>query len=322
MEYTAVTHATAEVSLGRRPAGSELTATVHRYVGGPGPTLYVQAAQHGIELNGVAALRRLHERLADATLAGTVVAVPVANRPAFDHRQYVAPAAYDAVNTNLNRVWPGDAEGTFQERMAARLWDLVSGADAAVDLHTGTADMLEHVRYTRGKDPDRRLAAAFGTDYLLADRDESADEASDAAAEKGTFRAAVARTGTPAVTAELANSRTLSHAAVETGVDGVWNVVRELDMRPEPPAERPDQTTLRDDGQTVTAADSGLFEPRPDVAVGDRVAAGDPLGALYCPSTYERLDRVTAGEGGVVYSLAREAVVVEGERIAALATPA
>lgn len=141
MEYETVTHTTAERRLARLPSGTDVAVTVHRYDGGAGPTAYVQAAQHGIELNGTAALRRLHHHLLTADLAGTVIAVPVVNSLAFDHGLYVTPQAVDAVNSNCNRVWPGDEAGTLQERIVAQLWELIESTDVVIDLHTGTPDM-------------------------------------------------------------------------------------------------------------------------------------------------------------------------------------
>jgi predicted deacylase len=312
MDHRPVDHTTTHRSLGRLPSGSPVRATVHRYAGGEGPTVYVQAAQHGIELNGPAALRRLHERLRDAHLAGTVVAVPLVNPLAFDHRSYVAPPSLDAFNPNLNRVWPGDEDGTLQERMAANLWDLVTDADAVVDLHTGTADMLEHVRYAADDDAARSLARAFGTEYLLADPEPDDDH-------DGKLRTAAARASLPAITVELSNSRTVAHEAIEAGVAGVTSVLRELDVLEAPPADPPDAVTLDGDTVATDASASGLFETRPDLAVGDVVAAGEELGTLYCPSSFERLATVTAEADGVVYSLTREGIVVAGERLAGVA---
>ena len=54
MSHERVTHTTTERTLGRLPSGADVAVTVHRYEGGDGPTVYVQAAQHGIELNGPA----------------------------------------------------------------------------------------------------------------------------------------------------------------------------------------------------------------------------------------------------------------------------
>jgi predicted deacylase len=370
MEYEPATHTATDRHLGGLPSGRTVSVTVHRYRGGAGPTVYVQAAQHGIELNGPAALRRVHEALVGADLAGTVVAVPVTNPLAFDHRSYMLPATLDARNPNLNRVWPGDPEGSLQERMAARLWPLATEADAVLDLHTGTADMLEHVRFGADDPAARDLARVFGTAYLLADVDtrEEADDGGDGGDEQpddggdrppddgadappgdapdsaadggedgpddeppvapssdgfsGKFRRAAARAGIPAVTAELANSRQVTHDAIRTGVDGVRNVLRALDVRPGDPEPAPDQQVLRTTPEYTLTSASGLFELRPSLGVGDRVAAGEELGAVYCPASFERLETVTAEDGGVAYSLAREAVVVAGERVAAVAAPA
>jgi len=188
-------HDSRELVLARLPSGIPIRTTVHVYGEGSlvdgddgptlelpddgGPVVYAQAAQHGREVNGAAVLRRLHDRLvgddgaggsdASADLDGTLVTVPVANPLTFDHVSYTTPEALDSVHSNMNRCWPGDAEGTLHERMAARLWSFASGADAVVDLHTGSPSMLTHTVYMRGDEDCRGLAEAFGTDLLLAD---------------------------------------------------------------------------------------------------------------------------------------------------------
>jgi predicted deacylase len=316
MDYQAATHAATQRRLGHFPSGRDISVTVHRYEGGDGPTVFVQAAQHGIELNGPAALRRLHARLVDASIAGTVVVVPVVNPIAFDHRSYMTPEAYDALNPNFNRIWPGDDDGSLQERLVANVWPLVEDADAAVDLHTGMPEMLEHVRFRGGDHDARAIAEAFGTEVLLADTDPVGGD--DFA---GKFRLAAAGAGVPAITAELSNSRTVQRAAVDTGVEGVWNVLRELDVLSETPTRTPDQRLLRDDAPRVIAQTSGLFELRADLTIGDEVAEGEELGSVYDPASFERLETVTAGADGVVFSVARGGVVVAGERIASIATP-
>jgi predicted deacylase len=279
--------------------------------------VYIQAAQHGIELNGPAAVRRLHERLTDAAIAGTVIVVPVVNQLAFDHRSYMTPGEYDVMNPNLNRVWPGDESGSLQEQFAARLWELVKDVDAAVDLHTGTADMLEHVR-CRAEDPTaERLAKAFGTSFRLIDTPDDTTETESG----GTFRAAAAAAGIPVITAELSNSRQIAQDAVASGVDGIQNLLREQAVLPSESELLAEQTVLQNDAAPVTASESGLFECRPDVNVGDTVDAGERLGAIYEPSSFEQQQVVSATERGVIYSLARGSVVVKGERLAGIATP-
>ncbi|ELY58576.1 succinylglutamate desuccinylase/aspartoacylase family protein [Natronococcus jeotgali] len=315
MEHESVSHSVAERALARLPSGSEVSVTVHRYEGGAGPTAYLQAAQHGIELNGAAALRRLHDSLLEAELAGTVVAVPVVNSLAFDHDSYVTPQAVDAVNPNFNRVWPGDGDGTLQERAVASLWELIATADVVVDLHSGTADMLEHVRFQGGERDSRRLASVFGADYLMTDPgpERPLEEYT------GTLRAAARLAGTTAIVPELSNSRQVDLEAARRGADGIRNVLGELGMLRAEPPDPPSQTVLYDDGGRVGADRSGLFEPAPGVAVGDRVAEGDELGTVYSPDTFERRQSVAATASGVIYSLTRESAVTAGEKLAGIA---
>lgn len=313
MNYEPVRHTVTDRPLVRLPSGRDVSVAVHKYDGGGGPIVYIQATQHGIELNGSATLRRLHGVLSAASIAGTVVVVPVANPLAFDHRSYMTPAEYDAVNPNLNRVWPGDSEGTLQERLAAGVWELASEADAVIDLHTGTPETLEHVRHSAGREDAQDLAEAFGTKYIVTDKIAETDDEPY----KQTIRKAAEEVDIPAITAELSNSRQLSHESIDSGLDGIRNVLRitsVLDGRPTSPPAR----TVLERGDPVRATESGLFEPRPELTVGETVAEGDPLGCVYSPSTFERLETVTAGGGGVVYSLACGCAVIAGERVAGI----
>jgi predicted deacylase len=315
-------HTAETLTLARLPSGVPVRTTVHTYGRGDGPTLYVQAAQHGREVNGTEVLRRVHERLDRDALSGTLVAVPVADPLTFDRVSYTTPEQLDAVNSNMNRVWPGDAEGSLHERMAAALWEYAGQADAIVDLHTGSPDMLTHAVYLKGDDESRRLAAAFGTDLLLAEA--AGDDADVEWSERnfgGKLRVAATREGIPSITPELAHNKQLVEPAIETGVRGVTNVLKELDVLPGDPEVPPTQTTAKNHLGRVRAADSGLFHPGPDATLGRRVDAGDHLGRVYDPTTYEVLQTVTADRGGVVYSVAREATVTAGQTLVGVALP-
>ncbi len=313
-------HTAESVTLARLPSGVELTTTVHTYRGaGDGPTLYVQAAQHGREINGTETLRRFHERLSLRSLSGTIIAVPVANPLTFDRVSYTTPEELDSVNPNMNRVWPGEADGSLHQRMAARLWEYVDRADAIVDLHTGSPDMLPHVVFREGDERSRELAAAFGTDLLLSE--EAHDDASDEWHRRGfdgKLRVAAANEGIPSITPELAYNKQIVEDAVEIGVAGLLDVCRSLDMLPGDVSER-DQTIARNHLGQVSAADSGLFRPRPSLEVGQFVPEGTELGTLYEPTTYEPLQAATTDRDGILYALTKEATVTGGDQLASIA---
>ncbi|MFB6113913.1 MAG: succinylglutamate desuccinylase/aspartoacylase family protein, partial [Halodesulfurarchaeum sp.] len=210
--------------LAKLPSGVVIETPVHRYRGEKdGPTVYVQALQHGGEVIGAVVLRRIHDRLLGTSLAGTVISVPVANPLAVDHRRYLAPSRVDAVNSNMNRQWPGDENGTIFQRMVDRLWTLAGEADVIIDLHTGGPDMLSHVRFTPGHSQSRELATAFGLDLVVGEG--SPDSSGESDGGGGKLREVAAENDIPCITPELTHSRAVVEDSVESGVDGVMNVL-------------------------------------------------------------------------------------------------
>ncbi|EFW89819.1 succinylglutamate desuccinylase / aspartoacylase family protein [Haladaptatus paucihalophilus DX253] len=314
-------HTAERITLARLPSGVELETTVHTYDGADdGPTLYVQAAQHGREINGSEVLRRFHEELDTEHLAGRIVAVPVADPLTFDRVSYTTPEQLDSINPNMNRVWPGDEDGTLHERMAAALWEYASEADAIVDLHTGSRDMLTHVVFMEGDRESRALAEAFGTDLLLSEQ--AGDDADVEWEERdfgGKFRVAATREGIPSITPELAHNKEIVESAVETGLTGVVNVCRHLDMLPSAPVENGDPVLARNHLGRVDAADSGLFVVESGHEIGDSVEAGERVGTLYDPATYEIRQEVETDRDGILYSLTRESTVCGGGKLLSVA---
>ncbi|WP_436347234.1 succinylglutamate desuccinylase/aspartoacylase family protein [Natronorubrum sp. FCH18a] len=317
---TAATHTAEEVTLARFPSGVELTTTVHTYDGAEdGPTLYVQAAQHGREINGTETLRRFHEQLPLESLSGTIIAVPVANPLTFDLVSYITPEEFDSVNPNMNRIWPGDEDGSLHQRMAARLWTEIEAADAVVDLHTGSPDMHPHVVYREGDRDARDLAEAFGTDLLLSEEaDEDASDEWHRRGFGGKLRVAAAQEGIPSITPELAYNKQILENAVEIGVDGLLDVCRYLGMLPGEVPDR-DQTVARNHLGQVTADSGGLFRPEPSLEVGQEIEKGTWLGTVYEPTTYEPLQEATADRDGILYALTRESTVIAGDQLASVA---
>jgi len=336
-------HDASELVLARLPSGVPIRTTVHAYgegrlVDGPdgpeldlpadgGPVIYAQAAQHGREVNGTAVLRRLHERLTGgsgrapdaAALDGTLVTVPVADPLTFDRVSYTTPEPLDSTHSNMNRCWPGDDEGTLHERMAARLWSFASAADAIVDLHTGSPAMLTHTVYMRGDEDCRSLAEAFGTDLLLAEA--AGDEADAEWSERGfagKLRVAATREGIPTITPELAHSREVVPEAVDAGLKGTLGVLRREGLLPGEP-DPWDGTVARNHLGRVNAAESGLFTPERDLAVGDEVVEGERLGVVHDPTTFEPLQTATTDRDGIVYSIARESTVTAGATLVGVA---
>ena len=97
--------------------------------------------------------------------------MPSLNLPAFRTRTpFVCPV--DGVNPN--RVFPGEAEGSYSEQMVhALMSEFVARADAYIDLHGGDIpeSLVPFVICRGGGDPvdtkSKGMALAFGLPYVL-----------------------------------------------------------------------------------------------------------------------------------------------------------
>jgi predicted deacylase len=130
-----------------------------------GKTLLATAGVHGDEFEGMAALRRLCDELDPSALRGTLVAVPVANPPAYEAGLRVNPDD----RQDMARVFPGDPRGTLTEQLAHALAErFIGAADFYCDLHSAGQyyRMPPLVGYQLRPEPllgaQRAAARAFG----------------------------------------------------------------------------------------------------------------------------------------------------------------
>jgi predicted deacylase len=198
-----------------------------------GPTLALIAGTHGSEVAPIIGLQRLRAELDPAQLTGTVILVHVANLPSFLGRTiYYSPVD----RKNLNRVYPGRADGTISERIAHAITrEVIERADYVVDMHAG--DGNESLRpYTywmplrrdaRVDSLARMMALAFGHDHIVVDTSRSGDPA----ASVYTSNTAMTR-GKPAITTETGYLGVVTEELVQRNVSGALRLMRWLRMWP------------------------------------------------------------------------------------------
>lgn len=288
--------------------GSPLQIPFHIMRGSAdGPTIYVQAACHGVEVNGVEVVRRLLSVVKPGDLKGNLIVVPVANVLAFVHRNRRTP--FD--NEDMNRVFPGKPDGNVSQRMAHALFtELVGRANYVVDLHTGSGTMVTHCRLAVEGDSNT-LAHVFGTELLVR---EPLDEHFKAQRFDGKLRLAAESKGIVAITPELGAHGRLQEENVAIGLRGVLNVLKHaglLDGRPELPAR---QLVVSYSRGTQLSADRGGFFVSA-VTPGQPVKAGQRLGAIYSIASMEPLQEFVAPLDAVVVSYSESPVINFGERV-------
>jgi uncharacterized protein len=190
-----------------------------------GPRLTLIGGIHGCEYSSIAAVTRFMNELDDSSLAGSITAVPVVSMESFRQR---SPFVIPADGKNLNRCFPGSADGSYADVLASAIFDeLIAPADALIDLHGG--DMVEGLEpfsiYEASpvEQDAHAMAVAFGLPYVV--REEPVEGALG-----GMTSSAAARAGIPAIIAEAGGRGQLEESAVQMLVVGIRNVCRQLGM--------------------------------------------------------------------------------------------
>lgn len=287
--------ALAETPLGQPMAVPVLVARGRR----PGPVLGITAALHGNELNGIPVIHRLMGNLDLRSLAGTVVAVPVANPPGFERRKRRFMEGRD-----LNHLMPGVADGNEAQAFAHRLLDrVVRHFDLLVDLHTASTGRVNSL-YVRADLTQARTARMA---YLLRPQIILHNPPSD-----GTLRGASMDLGIPAVTLEIGNPQRFHPEFVRSSVVGIRRVLAEEGMVPRRRvAPGPPPVLCSDSGWLFTRR-GGLLEVLPRVT--DRVEAGDVL-ARMSNIFGDAIDEIHAPHAGVIIGRSVDPVAQTGARV-------
>lgn len=271
----------------------------------PGPALAVTAGVHAGEYPPIGAATRFARELDPARLRGTVAVVSVVNTPGlFARSLYVNPRD----GQNINRLFPGKADGLPSERVANFLIEeLIRGSNAYLDLHCG--DLVEALEpfgaYQLTGDTvldqaSRRLADAYGVPHI------NERPASDGAG--GTAYAAGARAGTPSALVEIGGQGIFDPAAVDRHLRGLRNVLAALGMVDEPYIE-PAPAATHTRSAWLSAPEDGFWLPA--VSPGATVTEGQDLGEFQ-NIFGDTLTRLAAPVSGVVLWVVTSLAVPRG----------
>ena len=251
---------------------------------GSGPTALFVSGNHGDEYEGQVALCNLAKSLDPSRIRGRVILLPMANFPAALAGRRVSPID----DLNLNRIFPGDPDGTPTQQIAWFISTvLIPKADLVCDLHSGGSSLM----YTpcalikQSGDPavfERQKAAlhAFGAPLAYIQggaQGQGGDQTLGSVAEG---------MGKVAMGTELGGSGTLTPAALRIAERGLNNLLVHLGILPESariPTERTRVFRVGGQDHMVYAPENGVYEPL--VEIGDTVKAGQPAARIHFPET-------------------------------------
>jgi predicted deacylase len=303
-----------ELPVARMITGSPLSIPVLVLHGSaPGPTVWLDAAIHGDELNGVEIIRRVLDLLDPRTLAGTVLAVPVVNIPGF-----MIGSRYLPDRRDLNRSFPGSSRGSMASRIAQLFTtEIASRCEVGIDIHTGSDHRtnLPQIRADLDDSTTADLAVAFAPPVMI-----------HASTRDGSLRQTAADLGVSVLLYEGGEAWRFDEPSIRIGVDGIMRVLAKLDMVPAEGATRPDRNGAeRSNGsgpklsrrsRWVRARRTGIAHL--GVGLGHTVVRGQVMGHIH--DTFgHRLSRISASTSGLVVGLNLDPVVNQGDAIVHIA---
>ena len=293
--------ATVDIPLASMYTHSTVSLTLHVVNGKqPGPVLFVCAAIHGDEINGVEIIRQLMLSKQLHRLRGTLIAIPVVNVHGFLSQQRYLPDGRD-----LNRSFPGSPKGSLAGRVAHTfLDDIVRRCTHGIDLHTGARHRanLPQIRANLTDPACRGLAEAFDVPVLI-----------DSKIRDGSLRETAADAGIPVIVYEAGEALRFDDFSIRAGVRGVKNVMRHLGMlSARQQHRRVDKVIVPDDTRWIRAPESGIVRLRVDL--GARVVAGQLLATITDPLGLSEY-AVRSSDEGIVIGINRLPLIHEGEAL-------
>ena len=269
-----------------------VTLPVHVLHGSePGPTMFVSAAIHGDELNGVEIIRRLLRTLRPQSIHGTLLCVPVVNVFGFISRSRYLPDRRD-----LNRSFPGSATGSLAARLAHLfLTEIVKRSQIGIDLHTAAIHRinLPQIRGVFRKRPRfQELGLAFGAEVML----ESPER-------PGSLREAARAAGVDVLSYEGGEGLRFDEFAIRAGVEGITGVMLEVGMLAladgvELPAGERRAPVLVNASGWVRAPEGGVF--RNTKRIGEAVNVGEVVGHVANPYEDSAVEVRSARRGIII----------------------
>ncbi|HHH37659.1 MAG TPA: succinylglutamate desuccinylase/aspartoacylase family protein [Epsilonproteobacteria bacterium] len=297
------------------PAGSDITVNLSlpkmyntptqlpvRVIRGKkeGPVVFISAAIHGDELNGIEIIRRFRKLRILKRLRGTVILVPIVNVYGIMTLSRYLPDRRD-----LNRSFPGSAKGSLAARVAHIFFEeIVEQCDMGIDLHTGAIHRanLPQIRTNIDNAFTFNLAKVFGAPVVL--HSEIRD---------GSLRAVAQEKGVPILLYEAGEALRFDETSIRIGVHGIVSVLRENGMLPKSAHKKRFKTPIiTKSSQWARAVESGML--RTLKALGDTVKTEEVIAYIDEPLDDESYE-IRAPFDGIIIGKTKIPLVQAGDAV-------
>jgi len=271
-----------EIPFASMADGSDLKLYIYEIIGnkGDGPTVAISAGIHGDESTGTKIILDIFRELKDGNFKGRLVLLPVANPLSFAALKRVTPDLY-LDPSNLNRVFPGNENGSLTEQLAALITkSFLKDIDVHIDLHAGGHSQTVDYVYIIN---DQVLSRHFGSKILFRVNKDFVGNYF-----QGSVSNVLIERNIPMVTVELGGGMLDQRIYEERGKKGILNMLCYLNVINEKPAP-PKEQIIVESIVTVRPHFGGILETEAP-PLGEEIGGGDVLGRVISPYTFKELE--------------------------------
>ncbi len=298
-----------EIPLARLPSETWLHLPTEVVNGAhAGPRLWLSAAIHGDELNGVEVIREVLDTVNPEEMHGVLVAVPIVNVFGFLNQSRYLPDRRD-----LNRSFPGSAGGSLASRIAHIVMsEVVSKCTHGIDLHTGSNHRtnLPQIRANLKHAETLRCAEAFAAPVMM-----------HAETRDGSLRQAANKLGVPVLVYEAGEPLRFEEDAIQAGVQGTLRVMAALGMisGDQAPVDPVEPSVHIGKSTWIRARRGGIM--RLQSRLGQRVAKREVL-ATIADAFGRYAKKIRAPQAGIIIGHTNNPLVQQGDGLFNLAMDA
>ena len=265
---------------------------------------------HGDELEGQLVAFQVAKRLREnpGALNGTVEIYPALNPLGIDTIQRGIPN----FDLDMNRIFPGNHNGTMAEQTAFAILEDLKGADLVIDIHSSNLYLRETPQVRINVNDEKRLvplAEMMRIDFIWVHDAATVLEA--------TLAHSLNATGTPCLVAEMGVGMRVNHSMCRRLTDGIFNLISHLGVWTEPVdiSHLAEPMLCKGDSVEFLNADtSGVFLT--EKRTGTYVSSGECIGQIVSPMEGIVRSEVIAPCGGFLFTLRAYPIVYEGSLMA------
>ena len=271
-----------------------------------GPTVLLTAGLHGDELTGIEIVRQIIRRGINYPNCGTIICIPLVNVFGFVNQARDFPDGRD-----LNRIFPGSANGSLASRFAYRIMqDVVPVVDYVIDFHAGGRGRFNvpQIRIEPNNKVLDVLAQAFATHFILYSNNID-----------GSFREACDKLGKKYLLFEAGKALDINNEVIEEGIQGTIRFLDKLNMlNSNFTAKQPEKKMVVIEHSTwIRAQYSGMLHNF--IHNGAFVKAGTQLGKITDP--YGLIEEaIVAPNDGYIICENQAAIVFQGDAVYHIST--